>query len=106
MNERARRALWGIVLKNTVIFRKKQEIGFDYILNPTTGELHYIQSNFFDSHNLHLANLEDFIGVTNVGLIEIHLLPDGTKVPIYDLCSGELICEYAINKCKHCFHSN
>ena len=34
-----KRYLQGKILKNTKIFRDFQEAGFDYILNPDTGEL-------------------------------------------------------------------
>lgn len=97
--------LQGIILKNTKIFKEMREAGFDYILNPETGELHHVQSDFLDSHNLHIANLENFIGLTNVGIIQVHRLQDGTTIPVYDLFSGQHIGDYVLNKCKHCFGS-
>jgi hypothetical protein len=95
--------LYGRQLKNSKIYREFQDIGFDYILNPETQELHLVGSDeFLGSHNLILSNLEDFIGLVNIGVIEIHSLPDGFSVPVYDLETGDLIVEYAINKCLHC----
>lgn len=95
-------SLYGKILRNLVIFSKAKAIGFDYILNPGTGELHRVSSDFIDSHNLHLADLGEFIGLTNVGFIDIHRFPDGTQVPVYDLDTGDLLGTYALNKCKHC----
>jgi len=98
------RKLYGKRLKNLKIYRKFQDIGFEYTLNPVTQELHLVGlGNFLGSHNLILSNLEDFIGLVNVGVIEIHKLPSGASIPIYDLETGDLIDEYIINKCLHCF---
>lgn len=97
------RYLQGIILKNTTIFREFQETGFDCILNPVTGELHHVKSDFLDSHNLHFAALENFIGLTNAGFVKAHFLPEGSKIPVYDLNTGELIGEYVLSKCQHCF---
>jgi len=98
--------LYGRQLKNSKIYREFQDIGFDYILNPVTQELHRIDlGNFLGSHNLIFSNLEDFIGLVNIGVVEIHRFPDGVSVPIYDLETGDLIAEYTINKCLHCFPS-
>lgn len=95
--------LYGIVLKNLKIFRDAKAIGFDYLINPKTSELHKVNSNFFGAHNLKLSHLEDFIGIANIGTIEIHNLPNGSKIPIYDLCTGTYLGEYSLNKCQHCF---
>ena len=92
----------GKILKNLIIFKEFKEIGFDYILNPETEELHKVDENFYDSHNLHIANLENYIGITNIGIIPIHRFNDGTKIPIYDLITGDFLGEYKLNKCKHC----
>ncbi len=90
-------------LKNLTIYRKFQEEGFDYILNPYTKELHRVDlNNFLKSHNLHISNLEDFIGLFNIGVVEIHRFRNGVPVPIYDLETGDLIGKYVINKCRHC----
>ena len=95
--------LYGKRLKNSKIYREFQDIGFDYILNPVTQELHLVGlDNFLGSHNLIFSNLEDFIGLVNIGVVEIHRFSDGVSVPIYDLETGDLIAEYAINKCLHC----
>lgn len=96
--------LFGSVLKNLKVYREFREIGFDYIVNPDTAELHRVDSQaFLGSHNLALADLEQFIGLTNLGAIPIHTLTDGTLVPVYDIVTGQLIGTYAVNKCRHCF---
>ncbi len=96
--------LFGAILKNLKIYRKFQEVGFEYIVNPDTDELHRVNSqSFLGSHNLVLADLKNFIGLTNVGIIPLHLLPNGALVPIYDIYTGKLIRSYTINKCGHCF---
>jgi hypothetical protein len=96
----------GVFLKNTQFFKKMQKIGFDYILNPDTGELHQcVGGQLQGSHQITTANLEKFIGLTNIGLIQVHLFPDGTSIPIHDLLSGELIGTYSLNKCQYCFPS-
>jgi len=96
--------LYGKRLKNLKIYREFQEIGFDYILNPVTHELHRVGlDNFLGSHNLIFSNLEDFIGLANVGFVEIHKLPSGVSIPVYDLETCDLIGEYIINKCLRCF---
>lgn len=97
------KALYGLILKNLKIFKQAKGIGFDYLVNPDTGELHRVNGDFFGSHNLAFSNLENFIGITNIGTIEIHNLPDGTAIPIYDLFSGEYLGDYCLNKCQHCF---
>lgn len=97
------RILAGLVLKNYLLFIKARLIGFDYLLNPETGELHRVRADFISSHNLHIADLEKFIGLTNVGYYTMEELFDGSKIPIYDLQTGKLIGEYILNKCKHCF---
>ena len=95
--------LYGLVLKNLKIYREAKEIGFDYLVNPETKELHIVNASFFGPHNLAWADLENFIGITNVGVIEIHKLPDGTEIPIYDLLTHEYLGDYCLNKCQHCF---
>ena len=82
------------------------EVGFEYILNPETKELHHVDPRiFWGSHNLEIADLENFIGLTNVGILPIHYFEDGRGVPIYDLQTRDLIGTYRLNKCKHCFPS-
>ena len=93
--------LYGLVLKNLKIYREAKEIGFDYLVNPETKELHRVNGSFLSSHNLACADLENFIGITNVGVIEIHKFPDGTEIPIFDLYTGECIGIYVLNKCPH-----
>ena len=94
--------VFGKILSNLHIFNEARKIGFDYLLNPDSGELHRVTDDFIDSHNLHTANLGDFIGLTNIGVIDVHRLPDGTEVPVYDLNSGDLIGRYQLRKCGHC----
>lgn len=95
--------LSGLFLKNLKLFIKARRIGFDYILNPETGELHRVRSNFIGSHNLHNANLENFIGLTNVGYYTMEELFNGSKIPVYDILTGEVLEVYVLNKCEHCF---
>jgi hypothetical protein len=94
--------LFGKVLRNLTIFTQAQKIGFEYLLNPVTGELHRVHSDFIGSHKLHIADLGRFIGLTNIGLIDVHTLPNGTSIPVYDLDSGALLGTYTLNKCAHC----
>jgi hypothetical protein len=95
--------LLGKILKNIQLYREAEEIGFDYIVNPDTGELHYVHStNFQGSHNLEQADLRTFIGLFNVGVIPLHKFQDGTQIPIHDADSGILIGTYTLNKCRHC----
>jgi hypothetical protein len=101
MNENS---LLGVTLKNLVIYREFQKCGFDYIVNPDTGELHKVESGaLIGSHNLHVADLENFIGIANLNSIPIHLHFDGTEIPIFDLMTGELLGSYPLNKCKFCY---
>ena len=98
--------LYGKILRNLELYIDAQEIGFEYILNPDTQELHRVDpQSFWGSHNLEIADLEKFIGLTNVGILPIHKFKDGMEVPIYDLQTRGLIGTYRINKCGHCFPS-
>ena len=67
-----------------------------------TNEHHNVNSDFLDSHNLHIADLENFIDLTNIVIIEIHKFKDGTIIPIYELITADFLGEYKLNKCKHC----
>lgn len=97
-------SLFGHVLKNLRVFHEFRKCGFDYIVNPVTGELHRAAGGtLFGAHNLAFADLENFIGLANLESIPIHRNFDGTLIPIYDLTTGELIGEYPLNKCRHCF---
>ena len=95
--------LYGKILQNYKIYKEFRDIGFDYILNPDTEELHDLNSKMFGKHNLHYADLEEFIGLVNIGSISADQYGNGTKLPIYDLETANLIGEYSLNKCKHCF---
>jgi hypothetical protein len=89
---------------NRAIYRESEQRGFDYILNPNTGELHQINSGgFCGSHNLASANLNEFIGIINIGIIPIHSLPDGAIFPLYEQDTGRLMGHYRLNKCEYCF---
>lgn len=97
-------SLFGHILKNLRVFQDFKTCGFDYILNPQNGELHKaLGGTLSGSHNLVLADLENFVGLANLESIPIHWNFDGTPIPIYDLSTGELIGNYPLNKCKHCF---
>lgn len=96
--------IYGKVLNNLQLYREAQEIGFDYIINPVSSELHDVKlGNFFGSHLLKYANLENFIGIVNWGILEIHTVPNGTCIPIFDLNTGASIGSFIVNKCQYCF---
>jgi hypothetical protein len=79
--------------------------GYNYILNRVSGELHLVGlSNFFGSHNLTSANLEEFLGIYNLDDdTPIHFFPDGTEILLYWYDTNELIGNYTLNKCEYCF---
>jgi hypothetical protein len=90
--------------ENLSIYGKFQRIGCNYIWNLNTGELHRVESGgLCGSHNLVYANLNDFIGITNIGFVPIHSLPDGDIFPLYEQDTCRFIGNYRLNKCKHCF---
>lgn len=94
----------GKMLRNFRLYQEAQEIGFEYILNPNTSELHRVGlDNFWGSHNFASADLSNFIGLTNIGDIPIDFFRDGKKLPVYDLDNGEFVGNYVLNKCRHCF---
>lgn len=97
--------LYGRRIPNWLLYSSAQEIGFDYILNPDTGELHVVDpEKFYGSHNLVNADLRNFIGLFNLNEASpAHLLRNGTELPIYDGETGELIDTYILNKCDYCF---
>lgn len=97
-------SLYGTILKNLKLYNEAREVGFEYILNPDTGELHRVDAtSFWGSHNLAIADLHDFIGLANVGLIPAHVFADGTELPVFDLLTGQQVGAYRLNKCRHCF---
>lgn len=99
--------LAGRMLGNLRLYTEAQKVGFEYLLNPDTGELHRVASDaFWGSHNLSLSDLHNFIGLVNVGLIPATSYTDGRQLPVYDLETGMVIGSYALNKCKHCFPSS
>lgn len=96
--------IFGKKLRNIRLYQEAREIGFDYILNPNTGELHRVGlDNFWGSHNLAYSDLDGFIGLTNIGTIPVHLFQDGVELPVYELDTGEFVGTYTLNKCRHCF---
>lgn len=96
--------LWGKRLKNLSFYQQAQQIGFEYILNPNTGELHRVGlDNFWGSHNLADADISSFIGLNDIGTISVDFFRDGKIIPVYDLETGEIIGRYALNKCSYCF---
>ena len=98
--------LYGHYLQNLRIFREFQECGFDYILNPKTEELHRaVGGSLRGSHSLAFADLENFIGLSNIDSVPAHVFQDGTTLPVFDLATGLLLGEYRLNKCLHCFPS-
>jgi hypothetical protein len=96
--------LLGKRLKNLFLYQQAQQIGFEYILNPNTDELHRVGlDNFWGSHNLADADLSIFIGLNNIGIIPVDVFRDGKRLPVYDIDTGEMIGSYALNKCSYCF---
>lgn len=97
-------SVFGHYLNNLHVFHEFKRLGFDYILNPETGELHKVLGGTLSgSHNLKFAELVNFIGIANLESIPIHWNFDGTPIPVYDLVSGDFLGEYTLKKCKHCF---
>ena len=96
--------LYGKVLQNIQVYRQFQEVGFDYILNPRTNELHRVGiAFFFGSHNLTFANLENFIGITNIGILPIDKFQEGTPIPLYEIITGDFIGNYNLRLCSYCY---
>jgi hypothetical protein len=94
----------GRILKNIKIFNELLKMKFDYIYNPRSKELHILSGeNFCGSDNLKIAELENFIGLYDIGKIKIKNIPDHTEIPVYDIDSGIHIGNYILNKCLHCF---
>ena len=96
--------IFGTMLKNLALFTMADIIGFDYILNPESNELHKVEEGtFLGAHNLSVAHLGKFIGITNAGSLNIEALQEGTEIPITDLLTGKEIGIFTLNKCGHCF---
>lgn len=91
--------------KNVEMFLTFKKMGFDYILNPETKELHKVGTvkEFLGSHNLDKANLQNFIGLKDIGDTSIYNLPEGAEYDVYDLVKRNFICKLTVNKCGHCF---
>jgi hypothetical protein len=100
----ARRRLIRVVRQENMPMNPNSLFGFDYIVNPESGELHKASGGQLSgAHNLAVADLENFIGLANLDSIPIHWNFDGTPIPVYDLVTGDFVGEYPLNKCKHCF---
>ena len=96
--------LAGRMLRNLRLYNDAGKVGFEYLLNPETGELHRVASDaFWGAHNLAIADLANFCGLVNVGLIPAAAYRDRVQLPVYDVETGQLIGSYSLNKCKHCF---
>lgn len=97
-------SLFGTILRNLRLYTDAQKVGFEYVLNPATGELHRVATDgFWGSHNLAFADLGSFIGLTNVGVVPAHVFLDGTELSVWDLVTGKQMGTYRLNKCRHCF---
>jgi hypothetical protein len=92
------------VLRNLHLFNQFVKKGYDYILNPSTGQLHKaIGGSPWGSHDLVFADLRQILGLYNLQRFPIHLNFDGVRVPIFDEITGRYLCTFPINKCGHCF---
>ena len=93
-------------IENRRFYNSVLEEGFEYLLNPDTGELHRVARNYFQGpHNLEIADLPNFIPCINIGTHPVHLLEDGTEIPFYDHPEDEPS-KYRLNKCQYCFPSS
>ncbi len=91
----------GRTIKTYLEFRQQ---GWDYIINPDTGELHDLRvGNFLGSHNLINASFERFYPVIDVGNMPITEVMDGEEIDVFDINTGQVIGTYILNKCGHCF---
>ncbi len=87
-------------LKTFLDYKKE---GWDYIINPLSGELHSLKlSDYLGCHNLQSANLERFYPIQDIGKISIQNLNDGDLIDLFDADTGELITTYPLNKCSYC----
>jgi hypothetical protein len=78
--------------------------GWQYIINPDTGELHGIEKgNFLGCPNLINANLERFYPVVNDGEVSVKDIDDREEIEVFDVNRREVIGTYRVNKCEQCF---
>ncbi|MBD1865275.1 MULTISPECIES: hypothetical protein [Trichocoleus] len=98
-------ALGKKVKANKQLYEELSAAGFEYVLNPKTDELHKVGlADFWGSHNLKNANLDNFLYLKNLSdAVPMHEYPDGTGIPIYHLETRQHLMNYVLNKCKHCF---
>jgi hypothetical protein len=89
---------------NFKTFNNYREQGWDYIINPKTGELHSLKiSDYLGCHNLKSANLETFDPVVDTKETPVTDIENGELVDIIDIDTGKLIETYTLNKCHYCF---
>lgn len=82
--------------------------GVEYLINinrvTKDKEFHRVDLGCFGGpNNLKTAHLQDFIPCKNVGSPPVHLFSDGEEVLLFSSQTGNSICTYRINKCRHCF---
>jgi hypothetical protein len=91
-------------LLNRGIFREWKHARVDYVVNLESSELHAVRLGSIEgSHHLLAANLDQFLPIYDVGLRRISTMRDGSTIPVFDLSTGELLAEFTLNKCSHCF---
>ena len=93
----------GKIINNIRTLINLKENDYEYILNLKTNELHSVKPKILGMCNIGYANLDEFIAIKNVGNVPIHTLNDGELIPIIDESTCNLIVEYSLNKCKHCY---
>ena len=93
-----------LITSNYKFYHSIHRAGFEYLINPATDELHLVSPRHFGgSHNLSIADLQNFIPCKNVGIVQVHLFPNGVELPVFDLQTHKLRFTYSLNKCQHCF---
>lgn len=89
---------------NLETFMDYKNQGWDYIINPKTGELHSLKvTDYLGCHNLKSANLKIFEPVVDLGQTSITDIKNGELIDLVDIDTGELIGTYSLNKCSYCF---
>ena len=93
-----------LIRSNHEFYHSIHRAGFEYLINPVTDELHLVSPHHFGgSHNLSIADLQNFIPCKNIGIFQVHLFPDGAELPVFDLQTHKPMFMYPLNKCQHCF---
>lgn len=81
---------------------RRQQVA--YILNPESNELHALRFGIIGgSHNLLDSNLGEFYPLWEMGLRRISTMKNGSIIPVVERFTGELLAEFELNKCAHCF---